>query len=209
MKGVRISCEADRAVLGADKYISVGVAESHTIFAYPDMIAISKLIELPILLRKCAADEAWKDDPKASYSNQAATFFKLDLDPKSKFFGWAPLQWQDQVGSVLAMRADRKTLCPHHMEALCYFCQFKMQPLIEDSIGLGTVERTREFILGQMTKAKFEKFFDYYKAKRIAEDPSWKATLSPYATEFRVPLRSRASSTRGCTKTEITTDWAT
>lgn len=178
VRGVRINCDADQRMLGADKYFAVDVADSHTIFAYQDVIAISRMIELPILVRKCAPNEAWNLN---NTRNEAATFLKLDLDPTSNNFGWAPSQWQERVGSVLAVREDLKTLSPHLMEALCYFCQFKicqfqMQPLT----GAGTVERTRESVLQQLTKAEFQKFFSVYRGQRIAGDLSWVAIPCPY-----------------------------
>ncbi|CAM6096834.1 unnamed protein product [Calypogeia fissa] len=179
VEGVRISCIADQEVCRADKYIPVKVEDCHEVFRMEEPIPISKLIELPIFVRKCPPDQAWKNCPKAVYTNPPASWLHLDLDPQSSKFGWIPRpQWDERVGSVLAVRVDRKALSSHHMEALCHFCQFKLQPLIEDSFGAGFVKRTRDEVMQEMTKAKFKKFFKEYKVKQ--KDPSWTATPCPY-----------------------------
>lgn len=174
VKGVRISCEADQRLCRADKYVQVKVADGPSVPADPGPIPISRLIELPIVVRKCPPEQHWESYLTGA-DNQPATFLHLNLDPTSDLFGWAPLGWQRGVGSVLAMRVDRKPLSPHHMDALCYFCQFKLQPVIEDALE---GERTREEVMRYMTKAKFEKFFIEYKAE---QGRSWRNTPSPYA----------------------------
>lgn len=190
VKGVRISCEADQTVFRAKKYISVQVPREHPVFTQPTpSCGISKLVELPVLVRKYPADKAWAKDESISgtgYSNQAATFLHLNTDPNSRLlmgWGWAPMQWQNNVGSVLVVRADGKDLSPHHCEVLCSFCQFKMQPLFEDSIEADMDSEqpmSKDAVLQQMTKEKFERYFTQYRASLLAVDPSWSATKSPY-----------------------------
>ena len=81
------------------------------------------------------------------------------------------------------MSADGKDLSLHHCEVLCDFCQFKMQPLFEDSIGAGMDPEhpmSKDAVLQQMTKEKFERYFTQYRASQLENDPSWLATQSPY-----------------------------
>jgi hypothetical protein len=190
VKGVKISCEADQKVFGTKKYVSVQVPREHPVFtqATPPC-PISELVELPVLVRKYPADKAWAKDKSISgtgYNNQAATFLHLNTDPNSRLlmgWGWAPMEWQNNVGSVIVVRADGKDLSPHHCEVLCTFCQFEMQPLFEDSMGAGMDPEnptSKDAVLQQMTKENFERYFTQYRASWLAEDPSWSATKSPY-----------------------------
>ncbi|CAM6122071.1 unnamed protein product [Calypogeia fissa] len=180
VKGVKISCKADQELLGVEKYIQASVEDSHEVFRVEEPIPISRLIELPILVRKCPPHKKWKNRPDADYTNLPASWLHLDLNPKSDSFGFFPFEWDERVGTVIAVRVDRKVLFPHHMEALCHFCQFTLMPLIEDSIGVGLVERTRDEVMGEMTKAKFKEFFSDYKVKNMLMDRSWMTTPCPY-----------------------------
>lgn len=87
-----------------------------------------------------------------------------------------------RVGSNVIVRADRKLITSHQVAALCHYAQFKLQPLFEDSMGAGFVQRTREEVMGHMTREKFQAFFDQYKREREAEDLSWANATSPYET---------------------------
>jgi hypothetical protein len=192
VKGVKISCEADQNVFGAEKYVSVQVPRDHPVFTkVTTPCGISALLGLPVLVKKYPADKAWAKNESISgigYNNQAATFLHLNTDPNSRSlmgWGWAPMEWQNKVGSVLVVRSDGKDLSPHHCEVLCTFCQFKMQPLFEDSMGAGMNPEnpmSKDAVLQQMTKKNFERYFTEYRASLLAEDPSWSATKSPYLT---------------------------
>ena len=81
------------------------------------------------------------------------------------------------------VRQDGKDLSPQHMEALCDFCQSKMSPLFEDSMGAGYKERTREEVMGFMTKASFESYFEKYRNEQMRSGNTkiWADAKSPYA----------------------------
>jgi hypothetical protein len=181
--GVKINCFGDQDVFGAEKYTAVAVPKDHQVFFSPRQPHILKLLEVPILVRKYPPDRLWKNDRHRNrypYDNQAATFLHLDANPKSESWGWAPREWQNDVGSVIVVRADRKPISPKQVEALCYYCQFKLQPLFEDSMGAGYVQRTREEVMGYMTKQKFAEFFAWYKEDMMPQDPTWALEKSPY-----------------------------
>jgi hypothetical protein len=58
-----------------------------------------------------------------------------------------------------------------------------MQPLFEDSIEADMDSEqpmSKDAVLQQMTKEKFERYFTQYRASLLAVDPSWSATKSPY-----------------------------
>ena len=48
------------------------------------------------------------------------------------------------MGSAVVMWADRQPVTWKQVEVLYHYCQFKLQPVSEDSIGAGIVERTQE-----------------------------------------------------------------
>jgi hypothetical protein len=89
-------------------------------------------------------------------------------------------KWQENFGTVIVVREDRKKITPRQVEALCYYCHYKMQPLFEDSFGGGLVERTKAEVLSHLTKAKFAEFFEEHRADRLDDDPLWSEEKSPY-----------------------------
>ncbi|CAM6113753.1 unnamed protein product [Calypogeia fissa] len=180
VKGVQITCKADQELLGAKKYIQATLEDPRDVFRVEEPIPISRLIELPILVRIYPSHKIWKNRPDADYTNLPASWLHLDLNPKSDSFGFFPFEWDERVGTVIAVRVDRKVLFPHHMEALSHFCQFTLKPLIGDSTGVGLVERTKDEVMGEMTKEKFKEFFSAYKVKNMLMDRSWMTTPCPY-----------------------------
>ena len=113
--------------------------------------------------------------------NQAATFLHLCTDPGSEDWGWAPMSWQNCVGSVIVVRADRKDLAPQHVEVLSHFCQFKMGDLFEDSHGCDP-PISKYAVLEEMTKAKFTAYFENYRHRMLNDGiPGWIDVKSPYA----------------------------
>jgi len=99
-------------------------------------------------------------------------------------WGWASMEWQNRVGSVLVVRADGKDLSPHQCEVLCDFCESKMQPLFEESCRARTLtmRALKDVVLQQLKKDKFEEYFQEYRARQLNSDPSWATTKSPYLT---------------------------
>ena len=49
------------------------------------------------------------------------------------------MNWQNNVGSVLVVRSADQDVSVQQVEALCHFCQFKIQPLFENALGYGLV----------------------------------------------------------------------
>jgi hypothetical protein len=184
-QGVRINCFGDQKVFGAKQYVAVAVPRDHPVFQSTPT-GISTHMGLPLLMRKYPPHQAWKDDKNMSpypYQNQAATFMNLNADVNSEEWGWAPPHWQNKVGSVMVVRKDGKDLTPHQVESLAYYCQFKLQPVFEDSIGAGCVDRTREEVVSQfLTRKMFEEVFDIFKREQTREwsNESWLTETSPY-----------------------------
>ncbi|KAF8861057.1 hypothetical protein BDZ45DRAFT_800272 [Acephala macrosclerotiorum] len=148
------------------KGVRVNCLVDHKVFAMKKGPLIAKLLGLEVYVAKYPADRAWKDDSSR------------DVDG----WGWAPSEWDERVGSNVIVRADRKPITPNQVETLCHYSQFKLLPLFEDSMGAGLEERTREEVMGHLTRTKFETFFERYKEERAAEDISWVDERSPYET---------------------------
>ena len=188
VKGVKITCVGDQKHFGMDQYVAVAVPKRDLVFlAGYSQPAIPKLVGFPITVRKYPPDQARKDDPyafanaygRAAYTNVAATFLHLDAVPSSPSWGWAPMMWQDGVGSVIVVRTGGKTdVSPRQVEALCQFC-LRMLPFFEDSSGAGLVERTKEEVLGMLTLKNFIAFFDKFRAEKAQEDASWMEIKCP------------------------------
>jgi len=185
VQGVRINCVGDKRDFGGKKYVGIAVPGDHPVFSSTPT-GISTHMGLPLLIRKYPLNQVRKDKSQVyPYENQAATFMNLNADIKSEQWAWAPPQWQSDVGSVMVVRKDDKDLTPKQAEALTYYCQFKLQPVFEDSIGAGYVKRTREDVVSKfMARAKFEEFLVGFRKEQAEaeQDESWLIVKSPYDT---------------------------
>ena len=188
VEGVKISCVGDKVVYGDPRFSALRVPTDHPIFGNQTPIPISKLLDMPLLAHQLRPDPAWKHNDhfggSSPYENVAATFLHMESDPGRDSWGLAPMSWQDDVGSVLVVRQDQKPLVPAHMDALCDFCQFTLQPLFEDTSEGG---RSKEDVVMRfVTRAKFGEHFERYRGKMMGsceseqEMESWKNATSPY-----------------------------
>ncbi|KAI1672222.1 zinc finger mynd-type protein [Pyrenophora tritici-repentis] len=132
---------------------TINVSSTDPVFTSHDTSDIAERIGLPILTRRCAVDARWanrssdEDDAmfehKSPSQNQDATFLHLCCDPGAKLdigkeslgWGWSPQSWQNNVGSVIVVRKDRKPLLPLHMEALAKYCREEVISLFAHSNG--------------------------------------------------------------------------
>jgi hypothetical protein len=158
VKAVRINCLGDVTKSGRRKFEAVDLPVNRT-GKYP-MPPLSKQVGMPLELVKVSPPGSWGND-SCLLQNQAVTFLYLDIDPKSCSWGWAPLYWQDSVGSVIVARADGEDLHPFRVAALCHFCQYVLQPMFEDSIGGGMDPEnpiSKEEVMHRMSPKSFELF---------------------------------------------------
>lgn len=191
VEGVKISCVGDKVIHGDRGFSTLRVPMDHPMFGTQTPIPISKLIEMPLLAHQLRPDTAWKDTHscagyfggKTPYENVAATFLHMESDPENDIWGWAPMRWQNDVGSVLVVRQDLKPLVPEHIDALCDYCQSTLQPKFEIALEGG---RSKEHVMRFITKAKFGEHFELYRKKMMdscgseQEKEGWKNAPSPY-----------------------------
>ena len=128
-------------------------------------------------------DRLWKDKwDDCPYENVPATFLHLEPDPDKDSWGWAPMYWQNGVGSVLVVRSDGRDVTAQQVEALSRFCQFKMQPLFENGLGGGLVEMTRAEVMVFLTPYGFREYFAEVRAKKLekGEGVGWENADTAY-----------------------------
>ncbi len=151
VKGVKINCLGDQKMLGKSHFEAVEVPTTDPIFFEHDTSDIAQRVGLPIYTRRCPSNPEWARNQnneilghQSPFNNQDATFLHLCCDPKADFdshytrtigWAWAPRQWQNNVGSAIVVRQDRKTLSPWHVEALSRYCRIEISPLLAHSIG--------------------------------------------------------------------------
>ena len=149
VKGVRINCLGDVKMLKRPQFEAVEIPTTDAIFTEHDTSDIADKIGIPILTRRCPPDPKWVNSKHAMFAhktpttNQDATFLHQCCDPGAEFdlsigslgWGWCPMRWQSDVGSVVVVRKDKKLLLPMHMEALARYCRYDVQPILAHSIG--------------------------------------------------------------------------
>lgn len=169
VKGVKINCEGDKRAFGLPEFETIDVPTTHPIFTDHGTSEIAERIKIPIFTRKYPPNSGWKDDGRVGpFLNQAATFLHLACTDNRQDgglgWGWAPVQWQNRVGSVLVVRQDRKPLHPLHMEALARFCQYELGPMFEHSMG-GYGDRSTPLTKGQVLGHATVPFFELFWSK--------------------------------------------
>ena len=163
--GVRINCVGDHEMLKKRKFEPVQVSFTDAIFSEHHTSSIADRIGLPLFTRRLSPDPGWASTKRYNrFDNVDATFLHVCCDPKSKDplgWGWAPAEWQSRVGSTIVVRQDKKPLSPLHVEALCHYCQFELQPLFGDSIGENYPKppMSQDAVLTHITRAAFTQFW--------------------------------------------------
>ncbi|KAM4060882.1 hypothetical protein HRG_014354 [Hirsutella rhossiliensis] len=75
--------------------------------------SVPGLIEVPLVLDRTGTQSV----NEADLDNQIATYLNIDANS-----GFAPPDWQSQVGTVVVARKDRKPFYPQHLEGVWMFC---------------------------------------------------------------------------------------
>ena len=171
VRGVKINCKGDQSTSGAEVYSAVDVPRQHPVFLGP-IVPISRLVGMPIHTRRYPPNRLWKDDHDhvdSPYENVPATCIHMISDRNKDWWGLAPIKWQYDVGSVLVVRSDNQDVTTQQVEALCHFCQFKMQPLFENALGGGLVEMTRAEVMRYITPGAFRDYVAEMRAGKVEE----------------------------------------
>ncbi|KAF2091734.1 hypothetical protein K490DRAFT_1777, partial [Saccharata proteae CBS 121410] len=128
--GVRINCLGDRHTENKPAFEEVQVPVTHAVFTCP-AAPITERIGIPIRAIKGPTNPAWReeffdgiglDHRSTGTTNSRATYLHLDCNSASNDFGWAPSYWQNKVGNVIAVRADKQPLLVGHLDAITRYC---------------------------------------------------------------------------------------
>ena len=184
VRGVRVSCQGDIRVFGANKYIPVNVSIFDPVFV-AEKPGSSELLGVPVRVRKIPPHPAWKYSGIVNISeNQVVTRLFRQMDPEHDDFGLAPMRWDLPVGSVLVVRDNGKDITPQQVEALCYYVGEQLQ--VQEMLTLAVEHRyhnkssvaVKKF-LALFTSHAFRNFFADFKAEKEVDDPSWMIAESP------------------------------
>jgi hypothetical protein len=188
VKGIRINCRGDVKMLGRPHFEEIELSIKDSTFGAHDNSDIADRIGIPILTRRIPPDPKWANSDMeggSPFNNQDATFLHQCLDPKavsdpskgSIGWGWCSQQWQNEVGSVVVVRKDKKPLLPLHMEALTTYCRKEALPIVSHSLGEYSPEEpvSKEHVLQLICRPMFIIF--WYKFIEEKEDLT---SPSPY-----------------------------
>ncbi|KAG4438114.1 hypothetical protein IFR05_006394 [Cadophora sp. M221] len=189
VKGVLIRCEGDIGINKKktgkwERYSKVEVPKDHTIWDSQPTGA-SKIMGFPLLVQKQPHNPAWKPNDHTRFDNQPATFLNLTVDPKiSNLWGFAPPEWQSEVGSVLLVRKDQKDLSREQAWAMAEFMQFKVSDSFEDAMESGEERQRRAAVLKMLNWKQFDGFLEKFKVEMTTADgKSWARVRSPFGTK--------------------------
>lgn len=172
IKGVRINCLGDQKICNKPSFEPVEILSTDPIFKTHDTSGVANRIGFRIFTRRFPPNPAWANDQDnkafnngSPFNNQDATYLHLCCDPKTSLsletetlgWGFASLQWQNHVGSVLVVRQDKKPLHPLHVEALCKYCRYDIAPLFAHSMGDYAPEQPmeKEAVLAMICRPTF------------------------------------------------------
>ncbi len=162
VKGVKVSCVGDIKRF-SKKYVAVDVPKDHPVF-FQRSSPISAMVGMTVKAHMYPFDKAWENMPSTGngpWSNATAAFLHMEVDPNPGVtWGFAPMHWQNSNGNILVVREDEKDITPAEVEMLCDFCQYKMQPLFEDSNESGGGIRAKREVMAHVTPAGFRNYID-------------------------------------------------
>jgi hypothetical protein len=189
VKGVMIRCEGDIGLqIGKsgkwERYSEVDVTMDHAVWKECPTEA-SKVMGLPILVHKLPPNPAWDKNNHTRFDNQPATFLNLTVDPKEEtMWGFAPLEWQREVGSVLLVRKDAKDISREQAWALAEYMQFRVSDSFEAAMESGEEKQRRAAVLKMLNWKRFDTWLEHFKVEMTAADyKSWKDVRSPFGTK--------------------------
>ncbi|EQL02298.1 ectomycorrhiza-upregulated zf-MYND domain-containing protein [Ophiocordyceps sinensis CO18] len=110
VEAVIVRCTAE---IGAP-WSATTIPANHDVFSQ-SVPSVPGLIEVPLVFHRAGTQSV----NRAGLDNQIATYLNIDANS-----GFAPPEWQSNVGTVVVARKDRKPLCPQHLEGVWMFCDY-------------------------------------------------------------------------------------
>jgi hypothetical protein len=212
-KGVEIACEGDSMFLKAERFVAVNVPAAHPIFEFTDQpdepsnpnnpivsvggTNISKMIELPLMIRRIFPDKQWHNPGvflESVYRNSVAEYLNLSTDVKTPKWGFHDLGRSGKgliYGRVLVIRKDKLPITVHQVEALVAYFKKVFHTLSREKLvryrgllGERLFEERAKLMAEHVSRPKFESFWKEFKEQKIHEGNKtlfeWKDEISPY-----------------------------
>ncbi|THH18659.1 hypothetical protein EW146_g2376 [Bondarzewia mesenterica] len=144
--GITITCDGDRV---GSPFRVVQIPDTHPIYYQSDVCPVSEVVGLPIMIYRHSKEDPLYMERTAAMDNQIATYLMIDVDS-----GFAPMSWQQAVGTVTVMRQDHRPLTPQAIETMWMYNSHLL-----DNFGEAEDFNPREDI----TPADFREFCEDYK----------------------------------------------
>lgn len=167
IRGVKICCLEEQHLHGSEPYVLVDISRAHPTrltYSRGDIAPVSRLLGMTLRLWRvtemdqCANYPEYSEDAGVK-GNPNASFLMMETDPKAPRWGWAPLEWNTNLGNVIAVRADDEDLTVDDVRMMCHFARHELQPLFEDALGSGIVPRTKQEVLNFATKENMQAYW--------------------------------------------------
>ncbi|TGO44534.1 hypothetical protein BCON_0502g00030 [Botryotinia convoluta] len=182
-KCVIIKCRGDHMNAPRETRLVISkVPELHPIFE-GQPTNISQLMGVPLIIQKIPR-EAGKDVviDEDQLRNDNCGILHLDTLPHSETWGEIPSQWQENVGSVLVARQDKKDITTLQLSAIITYIKLLDLRVVKYEPDVRTKQR---FLEGYFTRSKFEDFFFGCFAALLDQNPQLDGDLiSPYSNSY-------------------------
>jgi MYND finger len=150
VRGVKICCYGEEKLHGSKPFVSVDVTRANQISLGSGSISpISVCLGMPIQLWK-DWDVEFRHDPPGwetemtADSNPNVSFLMMGINPSKDNWGWAPMDWDREIGNVWAVRKDGRDLAVEDVAMMCHFARHKLQRMFEDVMESGSSLESRQ-----------------------------------------------------------------
>ncbi|KAI9771045.1 MAG: hypothetical protein M1839_002981 [Geoglossum umbratile] len=164
VKGVRVSCQGDIALLGAEKLISVDVPKTHPLFNIEgdNPFSLSSLLDRTICAKRYPVHPKLKgQDADEHLANPMVSTLFTELEVSREAFGKTRQRWQSGVGSVLFVDRTGNDLLPDTLLDMCSFWESEVSPLLVEYLREDGQTVSKEDVLEAITPERFERYLDH------------------------------------------------
>ncbi|KAG4422327.1 hypothetical protein IFR04_004479 [Cadophora malorum] len=201
MKGVKISCSGDMALLGQSQFRDVLVSRYNDICTrsrHQPTSTISGHMGFELMVMKCGwhqiIREASKSGMKGLAHSPQVPYLMLNAAPDVDNGNWGvadPEKWGTGIDpTVLIVRKDMGDITAQQIEALVAYCKDVLHAAMKGNAehGCRSTDERKAIVNQYMTLDKFRMFFETFKKKKInGGDESWTDAALP-----QVPAPERA-----------------
>jgi hypothetical protein len=141
VKSVEITCQEDQQYVGWGKFVGTETPRFHPIFDDLNTTPtdISKLMNLPLLVRMICPRESWKGRVwvHAAIQNPEVECLDINVVTSKDTWGVKGVGGVPVRGRYLLIREDMKDITPHHVEAMVAFFRNEIYPkIVQGAVAL-------------------------------------------------------------------------